>query len=285
MIVAGSDSQALAADLAGATGEPLAGVEYERFPDGEGLVRVSGLGRGDRAVVVVSTVSAPAHVELLQLQDAAREAGAGTVTTVIPYMGYARQDRAFAAGEPVSARAVARAVSTGTDRVLTVNPHEEGVLDYFDVPAEAVDAAGRLAEPLPDDLADPLFLAPDGGAVDIARSVADGYGRGETDHLRKTRHSGTEVEVEPVDIAVAGRDVVLVDDIVATGATMSEAVGVLRDGDAASVRVTCVHPLLVQDAHLKLVRAGVEAVVGTDTVKRPVSQVSVGPAIADVLNA
>ena len=283
MIVAGSDSQALAADLAGATGEPLAGVEYERFPDGEGLVRVSGLGRGDRAVVVVSTVSAPAHVELLQLQDAAREAGAGTVTTVIPYMGYARQDRAFAAGEPVSARAVARAVSTGTDRVLTVNPHKEGVLDYFDVPAEAVDAAGRLAEPLPDDLADPLFLAPDGGAVDIARSVADGYGRGETDHLRKTRHSGTEVEVEPVDIAVAGRDVVLVDDIVATGATMSEAVRVLHERGAGRVYAACVHPLLVEGARLRLARAGVAAVVGTDTLEGPASAVSVAPAVTEVL--
>jgi ribose-phosphate pyrophosphokinase len=283
MIVAGSNSQALAAGLAEATGEPLAGVEYERFPDGEGLVRVQDVSRGDRAVVVASTVSDAAYVELLQLQDAVREAGANAVTTVIPYMGYARQDRAFAAGEPVSARAVARAVSTGTDRVVTVNPHEASVREFFDVPAEAVDAARRLAAPLLDDLADPLFLAPDDGAVDLARSVADAYGRGETDHFEKTRHSGTEVEIEPSDAAVAGRDIVLVDDIVATGSTMSEAVGVLRDGGAGRVYAACVHPLLVRDARLKLARAGVEAVVGTDTVERPVSEVSVAPAVADVL--
>jgi ribose-phosphate pyrophosphokinase len=280
MIVSGSTSQALAAGLAETTGETLAGVDYERFPDGEGLVRVDG--SAERAVVVVSTVTDRALVECLQLQDAVREAGVRDVTTVLPYMGYARQDRAFAAGEPVSARAVARAVSTGTDRVLTVNPHEEAVGEYFDPPAETVDAAGRLAEPLPD-LTDPLFLAPDAGAIDHAASVADAYGRGETDHFEKTRHSGTDVDVRPSGATVTDRDVVVVDDIVATGSTMSEAVAVLNDRDAARVYVACVHPLLVRDARLKLARAGVEAVFGTDTVEREVTAVSVAPAVASAL--
>jgi len=283
MIVAGSHSQGLAAELAAVTGQELAGVAYERFPDGEGVVRVDGLNSGDGAVVVAATVSDAAHVELLQLQDAVREAGASQVTTVLPYMGYARQDRAFAAGEPVSARAVARAISTGADRVLTVNPHEASVSEFFDVPAAAVDAAGRLADPLPGDLADPLFLAPDDGGVDVARSVADAYGRGDTDYFEKTRHSGTEVEIKPSDAAVAGRDVVLVDDIVATGSTMCEAVRVLHDRGAGAVYAACVHPVLVRNARLKLARAGVEAVYGTDTVEHAVSTVSAAPAIAEAL--
>lgn len=280
MIVSGSATQTLAAALADATGEALAGVEFERFPDGEGIVRVDGV--DDRAIVVASTVSDAAHVELLQLQDAVREAGASEVTTVLPYMGYARQDESFETGQPVSARAVARAISSGTDRVLTVNPHEEGVCDHFSVPAEAVDAAGCLAAPLPQ-LSDPLFLAPDAGAVDLAETVADAYGRGGVDYFEKTRHSGTEVEIEPSDAAVAGRDVVLVDDIVATGSTMSESVAVVNDRGADRVYVTCVHPLLVRDAQLKLARAGVEAVFGTDTVERPASEVSVAPAVAEAL--
>ncbi len=283
MIVAGSHSQGLAAELAAVTGQRLAGVAYERFPDGEGVVRVDGVEPGDSTVVVAATVSDAAHVELLQLQDAVREAGAGAVTTVLPYMGYARQDRAFAAGEPVSARAVARAVSTGTDRVLTVNPHEADVGECFDVPAEALDAAGRLADPLPGDLADPLFLAPDDGAVDIARSVAGAYGRGETDSFEKTRHSDRDVEVRPGDAAVGGRDVVLVDDIVATGSTMCEAVGVLRDRGAGRVYAACVHPLLVDGARLRLARAGVETIVGTDTLESPVSAVSAAPTVAEAL--
>ena len=280
MIVSGSATQTLAAALADATGESLAGVEFERFPDGEGIVRVDGV--DDRAIVVASTVSDAAHVELLQLQDAVREAGASEVTTVLPYMGYARQDESFETGQPVSARAIARAISSGTDRVLTVNPHEEGVCDHFSVPAEAVDAAGCLAAPLPQ-LSDPLFLAPDAGAVDLAETVADAYGRGGVDYFEKTRHSGTEVEIEPSDAAVADRDVVLVDDIVATGSTMSESVAVVNARGADRVYVTCVHPLLVRDAQLKLARAGVEAVFGTDTVERPASEVSVAPAVAEAL--
>ncbi|MCU4801883.1 ribose-phosphate diphosphokinase [Halobacteria archaeon HArc-gm2] len=283
MIIPGSATQAFAAALADATGEPLGRAEYERFPDGEVMASVPGEVSG-RAVVVASTVSTDAHVELLQLQDAAREAGADEVVTVLPYMGYARQDEAFKAGQPVSSRAVARAISTGTDQVLTVNPHEEAVCEFFDVPAEPVDAAGRLAEPLPGDLADPLFLSPDEGAVDIAQTVRDSYGDGETDYFEKDRDYDTgDVEITPSDADVAERDVVLTDDIIATGSTMSEAVAVLNDRGAGRVFVSCVHPMLATNALTKLQGAGVERVYGTDTIERAVSAVSAAPAVADEL--
>ncbi len=277
MIVPGSASQAVAAALARELDEPLAAVEYDRFADGERLVRVPE--SDDRAVVVAATTSDRAHVELLQLQDAARQR-ADEVVTVLPYMGYARQDEAFTEGEPVSARAVARAISTGTDRVLTVNPHEPGVCDFFDVPCRAVDAAAELAAPL-GDLADPLFLSPDAGAVALAETVRDAHGAGETDYFEKRRVSDTEVEITPSDAATAGRDVVLVDDIVATGSTMSTAIQQL---DApASVVVACVHPMLADGARTRLANAGVGAIYGTDTVERAVSAVSAAPPIADAL--
>ncbi len=283
MIIPGSATQSFAAALADATGEGLGRAEYERFADGELMASVPGDLSG-RVVVVASTVSSDAHVEVLQLQDAAREAGADEVVTVLPYMGYARQDRAFRAGEPVSSRAMARAISTGTDRVLTVNPHEEAVCEFFDVPAESVDAAGCLADPLPADLSDPLFLSPDEGAVDIAGTVRDAYGDGETDYFVKDRDYDTgDVEVTPSDAAVAGRDVVLTDDIVATGSTMSEAVAVLNERDAARVFVSCVHPMLASNALTKLEAAGVERVYGTDTIERAASAVSAAPLVAEEL--
>lgn len=281
MIVSGSRSQDLAATLAAELGEDLARVEFDRFPDGEQVVSVpSG---GGRAIVVASTVDDASHVELLLLQDAVREAGADHVVTVLPYMGYARQDEAFDPGHPVSARAVARAISSGTDEVITVNPHERGVLAYFDVDAAAaLDAAPALADPLPDDLVDPVFLAPDASAQGIAQSVRDAYGVGAVDHFEKTRHSGAEVEVAPSDVTVTDRDVVVVDDIVATGSTMSEAIGCL---DAPNtVRVACVHPLLASNARLKLANAGVTEIIGTDTIERPVSRVSAAPLIARSLH-
>ncbi len=277
MIVPGSATQMLATELAATTGDDLANVSFKTFPDGERYVQVDDV--ADHTVIVSSTVSDGAHIELLQLQDAVREAGASEITTVIPYLGYARQDRAFNAGEPVSARAIARALSTGTDRVITVNPHEEAVCDFFDVPTTAVDAAGRLADPLPE-LTDPLFLAPDAGARSLARTVRDAYGEGETDHFEKTRHSGDTVEIEPSDAAVAERDVVLVDDIIATGSTMSESVAVLTERGAAEIYVSCVHPLLARNAYTKLARAGVSRLYGTDTIERPVSSVSVAPPLA-----
>jgi ribose-phosphate pyrophosphokinase len=257
-------------------------VEFEGFPDGELMAQVPYL-EGDRAVVVASTVSSDAHVELLQLQDAVREADAEEIVTVLPYMGYARQDEAFEPGQPVSARAMARAISTGTDRVVTVDPHETAILDYFDVTATAVEAAGRLADPLPADLTEPAFLSPDAGAIELAETVADAYGRGTTDYFEKTRLSGSEIEIEPHDVAVDGRDAVLVDDIIATGSTMAEAVSVLDDQGAARVFVTTVHPLLAANAVTKLARAGVEAVYGTDTIERSVSAVSAAPVVADAL--
>ncbi|RQG96078.1 ribose-phosphate diphosphokinase [Natrarchaeobius oligotrophus] len=279
MIVSGSASQALAAALARELEEPLAAVEYDRFPDGELLASVPGID-ADRAVIVASTVSSDTHLEVLQLQDAVREAGVDEVVTVVPYMGYGRQDDAFEAGQPVSARAVARALSVGTDRVLTVNPHERAVCEFFEPAATAVDAAGRLAEPLPADLDDPVFLSPDAGAIELSRTVRDAYGAGDTDYFEKVRRSGTDVEITPSDVDVTDRDVVVVDDIVATGSTMSESIGVLRDRGVGRVFVTCVHPLLVRNARTKLSRAGVEAIYGTDTIERESTAVSVAPELA-----
>ncbi|OYR96910.1 ribose-phosphate pyrophosphokinase, partial [Halorubrum sp. E3] len=283
MIVPGSSSQQLAAALAEETGRPLATPTYDRFPDGEGLAAVPDFA-GDEATIVAATDADAAWVELLQLQDAVREAGAERVTTVIPYMGYARQDESFGDGEPVSARAMARAISTGTDRVVLVNPHEAGVAEFYDVPVETVDAASVLAEPLPAALDDPLFLAPDEGAVGIAETVRDAYGAGDTDYFEKHRDRETgAVAVSPSDASVEGRDVVVVDDIVATGSTMGESVAVLNDRGAARVLAACVHPMLAANAVTKLRGAGVDRIVGSDTLERGCSVVSVAPVLADAL--
>lgn len=281
MIVPGSTAQSLAAALAAETNDSLAVPETTRFADGEFKVRVDS--EDDRAVVVCSTVCSDTHIELLQLQEIASRS-AEEVVTVLPYMGYARQDEAFAEGEPVSARAVARAISTGTDRVLTVTPHETHVRDFFDVPCEVVDGAPLLADPLPEDLMEPLFLAPDEGATDLASTVRDAYGTGETDYFQKSRDRTTgSVELHPSETDASGRDVVVTDDIIATGSTMSKAVEHLRADGVGRVFAVCVHPMLADAARTKLAVSGVETVFGTDTIERSVTTVSVAPAIAAAL--
>lgn len=282
MIISCASSQSLAAAIESETGIPLADVSYTQFPDGELLITTSF--DASTAVVVGATVSSDAHIELLLAQDAARQSGADRVITVLPYMGYARQDAAFEPGQPISARAIATAISAGTDHVLIVNPHTDAVCDFFDVPADSIDAASRLAAPLPDGLSDPVFLAPDEGAIGLGRTVRDAYGTGTTDYFTKTRLSSAEVETTPSDTDVSDRDVVIVDDIIATGGTMSEAISVLTARGAGRIYATCVHPVLADNARIRLAKSGVTAVYGTDTVDCAVSTISVAPVIADALD-
>ena len=291
MIIAGRTSQSLAASLASETGRELAAVEYERFPDGEFVVGVPGL-NATEVIIVASTTSALAHLELLQLQDAAREAGVEQITTVLPYMGYARQDKPMAPesstettplGYPISARAMAKAISTGTDRVVVVTPHERSVLDFFSVPTLEVDGTAALAAGLPNSLTDPLFVSPDAGARDIAASMRDAYGSGAIDHFEKTRQDAETVSIIPSEADPANRDVVLIDDIVATGGTASEAVRLLSEGGASRVLVTCVHAVLAERARTRLARAGVDQIIATDTIEGPETSVSVAPTIAEII--
>ena len=281
MLVAGSRSQSVTARLAAQTERRLAVPEVDRFADGELRASVPEFS-GDRATVVAATTTNDAFVELLQLQDAVREAGAAQVTTVVPYMGYARQDRAFRDGEPVSARAVAAAIDAGTDRVVLVSPHEPAVAELFDAETVVVDAASRLAEPLAG-LHDPLFLAPDEGALRVARGVRDAYGGGEVDFFQKHRDRDTgTVRIEPSSAAAGDRDVVIADDIVATGSTVSKAVQQLGE-EPRRIVAACVHPVLAGSARTRLAAAGVDRVVATDTVERPASVISVAPLLADVI--
>lgn len=273
MIVAGSESQVLAARVARETGRELARVEYERFPDGERLVRVPGV-EGEEVAVVASTPTDASYVELLQILDAC--ADASRIDLFVPYMGYSRQDKQFGDGEAVSARALASAVPP-VESVTTVNLHEDDVLDWFDAETADLDAAPLLADSL--EVTSPLVVAPDESAFPLAETVADRLG-GDADYLVKERVSGDEVRIETRELGAESRDVVLVDDMVATGGTMSEAIEVFGGNGARSVRVACVHPVLARNAVLRLYSAGVERVVATDTLETAVSDPSVASLIA-----
>ena len=279
MILSGSASQTLAARLAEELDESLGATTTKRFPDDELHVTVTEP-IDERAIIVASTVSSDAHIELLQLQDAARQAGAAEVITVLPYMGYARQDQTFEPGEIISTRAAARAISSGTDRVLTVTPHEDGVESFFDVPTTVIDGAPRLADPLPEDLAEPLFLGTDAAALPLAEGVRDAYGAGASDHLTDATDGERPT---PTDEPLAGRDVVVVDDVVGTGSTMSGSVAVVADSDPDRLFATCVHPVFATGALSKIARVGAESIYGTDTLERVISDVSVAPALAAAL--
>jgi ribose-phosphate pyrophosphokinase len=187
----------------------------------------------------------------------------------------------------MTARAVAGALNPFLKNgcVKLVNIHAPSIMAHFQCPIENLDATSLLAERIASlGLKDTVVISPDKGAMAMARTAADCLSC-DSDYLQKTRLSGTEVSMAPKEIAVKGRDVVIFDDMIATGGTMATAIGLLRQQGASRVYLAAVHPVLTGSAVLKLYRSGVEAVLATDTLDKGVSTVSVAPLIARALRA
>lgn len=276
-VVCTQASQVLGARLAGRLGVETIDVKFSRFPDGE-----HSLARGptdDETVIVGAVTDADSLVELLLLIDACDESAN---TLVLPYMAYARQDKRFHPGEPVSVRAVARALSAGVVRVMTVNIHDPSTLVYFSVPAENVSLAPEIGRYLVDRGGDPLVLSPDNGAARFAAEVAS-IGGFATDYLDKNRLSGDRVEIRPKSLPVKGREVVIVDDIISTGGTLAAAARMLLDQGATGVQAACVHGVFAGGALLHLAAAGVGEVVCSDTIERANSCIPSADRIAAML--
>ena len=271
-------SQVLASKLAKALEIPLIHTQFKAFPDGELYLR-----NGDpdgETVIVAGFAGSDSLVQTLLLTDACE---GSDITLVLPYMGYARQDKKFNPGEPVSARAMAAALSRGVSRVITVNIHESTVLDHFTVPAADVTLAPDIGAHIATlGLEDPLVLGPDGGAAAFSRDVA-AAGGWKADHLTKTRLSGEEVKIAPKEVDVQDRDVVIVDDIISTGGTLATAAGMLREQGAASVRAACVHGVFASAGYARLAAAGLEAVMSSDTIESAASAYTAAGAIARAL--
>ncbi|MBE0521145.1 MAG: ribose-phosphate diphosphokinase [Candidatus Methanoperedenaceae archaeon] len=279
-IIAGPASQLLAGRVSEEMGGNLLVTEFKKFPDGELYTRIlDGFEDPGIVTIIQSTVSDSDFVALLQLIDACYEAS--NINVVIPYMGYARQDKRFKSGEPISARAMAGAIKA--DNVYTVNIHEESILDYFDARAVNLDATpviGRYIKNM--EFENPLIVAPDISATPLARNASVSLGI-DYDFLEKTRLSGESVTISPKNVDVKGRDVIIIDDLISTGGTMAEAISLLGEQGASGVFVACVHPVLANNAVIKLFKSGVKGIIATDTIDKGVSVASVAPVIASAL--
>lgn len=278
-IVGGPASQLLASRTARALGTEPVLCEFNRFPDGELYLRIADEIKNESVTLIQSTPTDSDLVSLLQLIDACNEAK--EINVVIPYMGYARQDKRFKPGEPISARAVARCISA--DRIFTINIHAKSVLEHFSGSAKNLDAAKLLGDYIAGfGLENPILIAPDEGAEGLVKRVSSGLGY-EYDHLQKTRLSGDTVIIKTKNLDVTGRHVVLVDDMIATGGTMTESIKMLKAQGAVDVYLACVHPVLARNATLRLFNAGVKDIIATDTLEKAESKLSVAPLIADAL--
>lgn len=255
----------------------LAPYERTSFPDGELHVKLEAE-LTSSVVLVADTRPNTRILETLIACDAAREAGADRIQLAVPYLAYARQDRAFERGEGVSSRALAQALGGPGDALVTVDVHAERVLDYFPGPAVSSTAAPEIADALAD-RGIGMVLAPDEGALEVAEAVAKRLDV-PYDHLEKTRVSSTEVQMAPKSLDVGGDAVAIVDDIISTGGTMATATRQLLDADAERVLVAATHGVFVSGADKRLDDAGVDEVVVTDAIPSERSTASCAGALA-----
>lgn len=277
-VICTEKSQVLATRVAKVLKTTVVDVKYSRFPDGEHYLMTGEI--DDEMVIVGSVVDNDSLVQLMLLIDACDRA---TNRLVLPYMAYARQDKRFKPGEPVSSRVVARALSQGVSDVITVNIHEKEVLKSFTVPACNLSLAKDIGSYIGTlELDKPLILAPDEGAMAFAEQVAEREGW-EFDHLEKTRLSGVEVKMAPRQLCAKSRSVVIVDDIISTGGTIATAAGMLYQQGAKDVFAACVHGVFTGGAYVRLMATGIRDVVCSDTIERSCSRVSAADQIARAL--
>ncbi|WP_159729551.1 ribose-phosphate pyrophosphokinase [Methylosinus sp. Ce-a6] len=269
-ILAGNSNRALAETIAAYVGVPLCRAQVRRFADMEVFVEIQENVRGQDTFVVQST-SAPANdhlMELLIMIDALRRASARRITAVIPYFGYARQDRKGISRTPISAKLVANLITrAGADRVLTVDLHAGQIQGFFDIPTDNLFAAPVMVADIKSHakLPNAMVVSPDTGGVVRARALAKRIDA-PLAIVDKRRERAGESEVMNIIGDVSGRNCILVDDIVDSGGTLCNAAEALLAAGATSVSAYITHGVLSGGAAERVAASKLKELVLTDTI-------------------
>lgn len=273
--------------LAAALGIACRTIAVRDFPDGESLVRVAASGPEALLYCPLDHPNAKL-VQLLLAASALRDRGARKVTLIAPYLGYMRQDRAFAAGEAVSQRVIGGLIAAAFDALVTVDPHLHRTPRLDDVVpgilAVNVSAAAAISQHLAATTPpDALLVGPDAESRPWVEAIAAPLGR-ETLIGEKVRHGDRAVQIRLLDGArVAGRPAVLVDDLISSGGTLATCAALLRAAGATQISAVATHCLASQSDLTRLGESGIAVVAATDTVPSPASCMAIAPALAQAL--
>jgi len=268
-VFSGSANRPLAEAIAETLDQPLGTASFTHFPDGESFVKINEDVRG-RDIFIIQPTCAPQNenlMELLLFIDAAHRASAERITAVIPYYGYARQDRKDEGRVPISAKLVANMLqAAGADRVLTVHLHAHQVQGFFDIPVDHLLPEPVFAKHFRSlKMSNLTVVSPDVGNVKTARVYAELLG-GDLAIIDKERISGTEVRAGAVIGNVKGRNVLMVDDMISSGGTIAKAAAILSEHGAKSVYVAATHAVFCGNAVERLSDPAITGVVVTDTI-------------------
>ena len=267
-IFSGTGSKYLAEKIAKAFGKPLGNVDTQRFSDGEFQPVFRESIRGDYVFLVQSTFSPSDNLlELLMMIDAARRASAGYITAVIPYFGFARQDRKDKPRVSIASKLIANLLTTaGANRIMTMDLHAPQIQGFFDIPVDHLDSSAIFI-PYIDNLKieNLIFASPDVGSTNRVREVAKYF---EVDMVicDKQRKRANEIAGMTVIGDVKGKNVVLIDDICDTAGTLTKSAAMLREKGALSVRAFCTHPVLSGKAYENIENSQLEELVVCDTI-------------------
>src|SRR6478609_4301278 len=267
-ILSGKATSYLAEKIAHAYGEPLSRIDYKQFSDGEMSPTIGESVRGHDVFIVQSTF-APADnfLELLLIIDAVKRASAENINVIIPYFGYARQDRKDKPRVAIAAKLIANLISAaGADRIMTCDLHADQIQGFFDIPMDHLDGNYIFVPYLKSlNLPNIMFASPDVGGIKRARSFAKFFDS-ELAVCDKYRKEANKIESMRLIGEVEGKDVVLVDDLVDTGGTICKAAALLKDKGAKSVRAVCTHPVLSGKAYENIEKSVLDEIAVTDTI-------------------
>ena len=290
-IFTGNSNRPLAEEICRRIGVPLGEATVTSFPDGESFVKINENIRGADVFIIQSTCPPSNHhlMELLIMIDAARRASAQRITAVVPFYGYARQDRKDQPRVPITAKLVANLlVAAGANRMLTMDLHSQQIQGFFDIPVDHLYASpvffDHLAKKMPANL---VVCSPDVGGMKMAAAYADMLGAG-LGLVAKKRKSATTVEAINVVGEVKGCDILMVDDITETAGTLTAAAQILRDSGALSVRAAVSHCILNDIAYERLRSGLIDELITTNSVPNdprglPITVLSIANLLGDAI--